>query len=82
MKNLGVLLTRNKQFDKNEALTIFDNEIRKGNCTTHKEIFRIANPYNKSSIQISRFKEVARLVKGESFGELSLLKNFKRSATV
>ena len=42
----------------------------------------MVNPHGNKSITVSRFKEVARLSDGASFGELALLKNEGRAATV
>ena len=56
--------------------------INEDDFTLQNEIWRLANPIAQSSISINRFREVARLYKGDSFGELSLLKNNKRSATI
>jgi len=40
------------------------------------------NPRVEQSLTVNRFKEVARLSDGASFGELALLKNEGRAATV
>ena len=42
----------------------------------------MVNPHGNKSITVNRFKEVARLSDGASFGELALLKNEGRAATV
>ena len=48
----------------------------------HEQIFKLVNPDYKRTITVSRFKEVARLTDGCSFGELALLKNEGRAATI
>ena len=42
----------------------------------------MVNPKNESSITVVRYREVARLGAGASFGELALLKTAGRSATI
>ena len=48
----------------------------------HERVFHLGNPEGYKSITVSRFKEVARLSDGCSFGELALLKNEGRAATI
>ena len=46
-------------------------------------IFKIVEPVDRNkSITVSFFKEVARYSEGHSFGELALLKNSGRAATI
>ena len=42
----------------------------------------MVNPKSESSITVVRYREVARLGSGVSFGELALLKTAGRSATI
>lgn len=69
-------------FNKSEALAGLDHSIMKGKNTIHQYIFKLANPAQSRTITINRFKEVARLQDGCSFGELALLKNDGRAATI
>ena len=51
--------------------------------TFHELIFKIMQPFDKNkSITVDYFKEVAKLGDGKSFGELALLKNAGRAATI
>ena len=45
-------------------------------------MYELINPYDEKSIIVKRFKEVTRLRDGCSFGELGLLKNAGRAATI
>ena len=69
-------------FNKKKALNTFDKAISTGKSIIHEQIFKLANPDYKRVITIGRFKEVARLSDGCSFGELALLKNEGRAATI
>ena len=50
--------------------------------TVHQKIFCHIVAYNPVPFTVNRFKEVARLTEGCSFGELALLKNEGRAATI
>ena len=69
-------------FDKKKALQTLDRAICNGKTVIHEQIFKLVNPDYKKIITVSRFKEVARLSDGCSFGELALLKNEGRAATI
>lgn len=70
------------RFDKQLAVEKLTRAINNGRTTIHEEIQRIVNPGRSSFIAVSNFKEVARLQEGQSFGELALLQNTGRAATI
>ena len=53
-----------------------------GSTQIHERIFKLINPSGARHLVVERFKEVARLGEGCSFGELALLKNEGRAATI
>ena len=64
-------------------MATFDRIIIAGRSNIHEVIFKLANPKGNTSITVNRFKEVARLSEGNSFGELALLRgNEGRAATI
>lgn len=69
-------------FNKTDALATLDRSIIKGITNIHEKIFKLANPTNDKTLTVNRFKEVARLSDGCSFGELALLRNDTRAATI
>ena len=82
LNDSGIPADVDGNFDKKKALQKLDRAIYNNKTTIHDKIFNIANPESKKTITVSRFKEVARLSDGCSFGELALLKNEGRAATI
>ena len=79
---MNVKIDKKETFDKREALKALDRAIMNEQSTVHQKIFTHIVAYNPIPFTVNRFKEVARLTEGCSFGELALLKNEGRAATI
>ena len=79
---LGVKIDANNNFDTNLALRTFDQAISGYKSVVHKRIHKLVNPNNLPTISIPLYKVVFRGSAGYSFGELALLKNEGRAATI
>ena len=87
IKCFGIAVTNEDQiggarFDKELAFEKLSRAIANGRTAIHEEIQRMVNPKKSAFIAVSNFKEVARLSDGLSFGELALLYNAGRAATI
>ena len=68
---------------REKILKAIESTRESGRIPFHEIIFKIVEPVDSNkSITVTAFKEVARLNEGQNFGELALVKNSGRSATI
>ena len=82
LEQLNIQISEDNRFNKKDALHVLDRAITSGRSQVHEQIFNLVNPHNQKTITVNKLKEVARLQDGCSFGELALLKNDGRAATI
>ena len=82
LQRLEIKVDEGEQFDSQEVLQALDKAISSNETKLHQYIYKMLNPNSRSTITLTWFKTVTKLHAGQSFGELALLKNDGRAATI
>lgn len=81
IKDLGVKIVDEK-FNKDECLRILDSAIAREATNLHFILAKKVNPKGNSFVSINKFKTIDTLKTGDSFGEIALVTNHRRGATI
>ena len=69
-------------FDKQKCLQMFDRAIETETTNFHNFLYKKINPRMQPVVTVYRYKQLKTLQMGEAFGEVSIVMNHRRAATV
>ena len=78
---LGVPI-KNEKFDKIRCLKSFDRAIEMETTNFHNFLAKKINPRQNPIVSIQRYKQIKTMDTGLAFGEISIVTNHRRAATV